>query len=91
MMLGTRTTKKVGRFLYNISPDGKTVAIAYRTLIGPFIGQKMVERQLRGILGDAFSEENVMYERFVYPGLVYNFGNISEKTLVNVLSYRFRR
>lgn len=86
-MVKEMSAQRVGRFLYSFSSDGK-VTIAYRTLMDSSIGQRMVEVKLQGILEPTSLKDNVVYEGFAYPGLVYNSGNMSEVSLKEILSRR---
>ena len=86
-MLGTEfgPAKKAGRFVYSISENGNTVAIASATFYSVFICQLLVDLQVKDVLIATGKNQSILYESKTYVGLEF-YNTISEDELIKLLS-----
>ena len=77
--------KIVNNFIYQISEDGTTVTIARKAYLSNLAGQMLVNRQMEGILVHTGLYRDMVFEGYIYTGLIFNL-TITEEELVAALS-----
>lgn len=82
--------KEINSFLYAISDDGKTVAVAFTATYSNIAGQQIVKQQLDGVLPHTGMFRDLIYNGYLYIARVYE-NNISEEELVVALNAKTDR
>ena len=77
--------KKQNDFLYAISEDGKSIAVAFTATRSNIAGQRIVHQQLDGVLNHTGMFRDLIYNDHLYIAVVYE-NTLTEEELIAALN-----